>query len=112
MIVEAPPIVEALGIHKHFGALHVLKGVDLKVAERPDTFALPRTAILMKEQQASCLTVNAESAIVRTPITIGIRAGEEIEIVSGLTGEERIIAGNVAAYREGQTVEVVTGPPK
>ncbi len=85
---------------------------DLKVAERPDTFALPRTAILMKEQQASCLTVNSESAIVRTPIMIGIRAGEEIEIVSGLTGDERIIAGNVAAYREGQTVEVVTGPPK
>ena len=28
------PSVEARGIHKHFGALHVLKGVDLAVAER------------------------------------------------------------------------------
>src|SRR3977135_1123104 len=28
------PIVDARGLHKHFGALHVLKGVDLKVAER------------------------------------------------------------------------------
>jgi len=25
------PIVDARGIHKHFGALHVLKGVDLRV---------------------------------------------------------------------------------
>ncbi len=29
-----PPIIQARGIHKHFGALHVLKGVDLLVAER------------------------------------------------------------------------------
>src|SRR5258706_864643 len=27
------PIVDARGLHKHFGALHVLKGVDLEVAE-------------------------------------------------------------------------------
>lgn len=85
---------------------------DLKVAERPDCFALPRTAILMKEQQAFCLTVNAESTIVRTPINIGIRAGEDVEVVSGLTGQERIIPGNVAAYREGQLVEVIVTPAK
>ncbi|QDU25899.1 Multidrug resistance protein MdtA precursor [Anatilimnocola aggregata] len=85
---------------------------DLKVAERPDTYALPRTAILWKDQQASCLTVNADNVIVRIPIVTGIRAGEEVEIVSGLTGDERIIAGNVAAYREGQSVEVVSIPPK
>jgi RND family efflux transporter MFP subunit len=85
---------------------------DLKVAERPDAFALPRTAILMKEQQAACLTVNAENTIVRTPIVTGIRAGEEVEIVSGLMGNERVIPANVAAYREGQVVEIIATPPK
>ena len=34
------PIVEARGIHKHFGALHVLKGVDLTVAERELVFII------------------------------------------------------------------------
>ncbi len=85
---------------------------DLKVAERPDCLALPRTAILMKEQQAFCLTVNADSTIVRTPIVVGIRAGEDVEVVSGLSGSERIIPSNVAAYREGQSVEVVETPSK
>jgi ABC-type polar amino acid transport system ATPase subunit len=33
-------IVEARGIHKHFGALHVLKGVDLLVAERELVFVI------------------------------------------------------------------------
>src|SRR5712672_935495 len=34
------PIVEARGIHKHFGALHVLKGVDLTVAPRELVFVI------------------------------------------------------------------------
>nr|WP_274707777.1 amino acid ABC transporter ATP-binding protein [Roseicella aerolata] len=36
----ARPIVEARGIHKHFGQLHVLKGVDLVVAERELVFVI------------------------------------------------------------------------
>ncbi|WP_369412755.1 amino acid ABC transporter ATP-binding protein [Neoroseomonas alba] len=34
------PIVEARAIHKHFGHLHVLKGVDLKVAEKELVFLI------------------------------------------------------------------------
>jgi ABC-type polar amino acid transport system ATPase subunit len=34
------PIVDARAIHKHFGALHVLKGVDLTVAERELVFVI------------------------------------------------------------------------
>ena len=33
-------MIEARGIHKHFGALHVLKGVDLLVAERELVFVI------------------------------------------------------------------------
>jgi ABC-type polar amino acid transport system ATPase subunit len=33
-------IIEARGLHKHFGALHVLKGVDLVVAERELVFVI------------------------------------------------------------------------
>src|SRR5436190_596969 len=36
----AGPIVEARGLHKYFGALHVLKGVDLAVAERELVFII------------------------------------------------------------------------
>ena len=34
------PIVDARGLHKHFGPLHVLKGVDLVVAERELVFLI------------------------------------------------------------------------
>jgi ABC-type polar amino acid transport system ATPase subunit len=36
----AAPIVAATGIHKHFGALHVLKNVDLLVAEKELVFVI------------------------------------------------------------------------
>jgi ABC-type polar amino acid transport system ATPase subunit len=38
--VPTRPIVDARAIHKHFGALHVLKGVDLAVAERELVFVI------------------------------------------------------------------------
>ena len=37
----------------------------------------------------------------------GIEAGGEVEIVSGLEGDEQIIGVNAGAFREGQQVEVV-----
>jgi len=37
---EPRPIIEARGVHKHFGQLHVLKGVDLVVAERELVFVI------------------------------------------------------------------------
>jgi ABC-type polar amino acid transport system ATPase subunit len=40
MPATGAPIVEARGIHKHFGALHVLKGVDLVVRERELVFVI------------------------------------------------------------------------
>ena len=40
MADQAKAIVEARGIHKHFGTLHVLKGVDLRVAERELVFVI------------------------------------------------------------------------
>jgi ABC-type polar amino acid transport system ATPase subunit len=37
---SSPPIVSAKGVHKHFGHLHVLKGVDLEVTERELVFVI------------------------------------------------------------------------
>jgi RND family efflux transporter MFP subunit len=90
---------------KYRPGLYVI--ADLKLAERKDVLALPRTAIVMKDQQAACLTVNESNVIARTPIVLGIRAGDEVEVVSGLTGNEQVIPTNPAAYRDGQVVEVI-----
>jgi len=40
MTPTPPAIIDARGIHKHFGASHVLRGVDLLVAERELVFVI------------------------------------------------------------------------
>ena len=81
---------------------------DLKVAERKDSLSLPKTALVTHEGQPCCLRVDRSGHVVRTPLVTGLRAGNDVEIVAGLAGQEDVIALNVAAYREGQLVEPVS----
>ena len=50
----------------------------------------------------------AEHRIERRAIALGLQAGNEFEVRSGLDGTEQIIASNPSAFREGQIVEVVS----
>ena len=42
----------------------------------------------------------------RPSITLGIQAGTEFQVLSGLDGTEQLIGSNPSAFREGQTVEI------
>lgn len=91
----------------------------LKVAERTDALALPKGAVLTADGKTYCYTIttkgttndDSEGEVVRTPIEVGIRAGDDIEIVSGLSGDEQIIGVNASAFREGQLVQVDQAKP-
>jgi RND family efflux transporter MFP subunit len=80
---------------------------DLKVAERKDVLAIPRSAVLTQEHRASCLCVDPTGKVLRVPLVLGIQSGNDVEVVSGLTGEENVIALNVGSFREGQQVEII-----
>ena len=60
-------IVDARAIHKHFGTLHVLKGVDLKVDERELVLGASIGISLFPTdgENASALTRNADTAMYR-----------------------------------------------
>lgn len=79
---------------------------DLKVAERQDALSLPKTAIMTQGGQHSCWTVDDAGKIVRTSLTLGILAGTDVEVLSGISGDEDVIGVNPAAFREGQEVEI------
>lgn len=84
---------------------------NLKVAEREDVLCLPKTALLTQEGKPCCLCVDGAGKVVRTPVAVGLQAGNDVEIISGLSGDEDVIALNAAGYREGQQVEAVAAPP-
>ncbi|MBI3863804.1 MAG: efflux RND transporter periplasmic adaptor subunit [Planctomycetia bacterium] len=78
----------------------------LKVAERNGVLSLPKGAVQAADGKSFCYTIDAEGIVARTPIETGIRTDEDVEIVSGLSGDEQVIGVNAAAFREGQQVEV------
>ena len=83
---------------------------EIEVARRTDALSLPKSAILKQGAESFCLSISSENKIVKLPIKTGIVAvtptGTDIEILSGLTGDESLIGANLAAYKEGQAVEV------
>ena len=84
---------------------------ELEVAVRENALSLPRTAILTQDKSTFCLTVDDQGKVVQTPLQLGIQAGTDVEISSGLTGTERVITANVAGFRAGQVVEAVSEKP-
>ncbi len=78
----------------------------ITIAELPDVISLPKTAVVTQEKQTYCFVVAVEGRLVRQPIELGLQAGTEFEVRSGLTGSEQVIGVNANAFREGQTVEL------
>ncbi|AMV20158.1 Efflux pump periplasmic linker BepF [Planctomyces sp. SH-PL14] len=80
--------------------------VALTVAELEDVLSLPRTAIFTQDKRTCCYTIGADGKVVLTPVTLGLQAGNELEVRSGLTGDEQVIGANTSAFRPGLPVEI------
>ncbi len=85
---------------------------EIEVDRRADVMSLPKSAILKDGDKSFVLGISAEKKIEKLQIKTGIVAvtptATDVEIVSGLTGDESLIGTNVAAYKDkvGQAVEI------
>ena len=73
--------------------------------ERPDVYVLPLSAIVREGKQAFCWVVKGGQAA-RTPITLGLQVGNDVEVTSGLKGDELVVQSQAGSLQEGQPVEV------
>ena len=73
--------------------------------EHPDVYVLPLSAVVREGKQAFCWTVQ-DGRAVRTPITLGLQVGNDVEVVSGLKPDEMVIQSQAGSLQEGQAVEV------
>ena len=78
----------------------------ITVAELPNVLSIPRAAIVTQDKLTYCFCVDTSGKVERRPVSLGLQAGTEIEIRSGLTGDEQVITVNANVFREGQTVEI------
>lgn len=78
--------------------------------QRDNVLVLPIAAIVKSSDGTRCCVVENGKIQFRA-IEIGMRAGDEIEIVSGLEGTENVVLLRAAALQAGQPVEVIAKKP-
>jgi RND family efflux transporter MFP subunit len=84
--------------------------VHLKLSNTAGSLRLPSSALLFRSEGLRVAIVGPDQRVVLTPISIGRDLGSEVEVASGLTGNEAIIADPPDSLLAGQTVRVVTPP--
>ena len=64
----------------------------------PNAMVLPASAIVRTDKQASCWTVRDAQAV-RAPIGLGLQVGGEVEVASGLKGDEMVVQSQAESLR-------------
>jgi HlyD family secretion protein len=75
-----------------------------------DVLALPLTAVRIADGRATCFTIS-DGKLARQSIALGLSDGKEVEVTSGLTGDEVVVEKAAADLKEGQPGEAA-GPAK
>lgn len=80
------------------------------LAESADALVIPISAVRIEQRQSSCFCIE-DGKLVKKSIDLGLKAGKEVEVVSGLTTEDMVVEKATAELKEGQPAEAAS-PPK
>ncbi|TQV88308.1 efflux RND transporter periplasmic adaptor subunit [Aliikangiella coralliicola] len=85
-------------------------GLNIKVAvangESKEVLAVPRDALVLRREGASIFKVNGENKAEEVKVSIGIGAGEMVEIIGNVAPGDRVIVRGAERLRNGQAVSV------
>lgn len=108
--------------------LNGLVYVDLPVAEtdnalRAGTFArgefelgrtramsLPQSAVLLRDGFSYVFRIDQQNTVAQTKVEVGQRRGDQIEIVSGIAADTRVVASGAGFLADGDLVRVTDAP--
>ncbi len=79
--------------------------VALRVQNDPNALTLPLQAITRGEDKTTVFLVNSQNHVEEREIHTGIEGSDRIQVLSGLNEGDRVIVGNLGAYRPGQHVD-------
>jgi multidrug efflux pump subunit AcrA (membrane-fusion protein) len=82
--------------------------VHIVLQERRDVLTVPVSAVVAADKQSFCWTVH-EGRAVRKPLVLGLQVGGDVEVLSGLQGDERVVQSLSGTLEEGQAVEIEAG---
>jgi HlyD family secretion protein len=68
---------------------------------------LPQSAVMLRDGFSYVLRVGADSKVTQAKVTVGRRAGDRIEITSGIDAAAKVVAAGGGFLGDGDTVRVV-----
>jgi len=77
------------------------------LAVRTNALVLPAAALVRQGDETFCWCVESGRAV-RTPVTVGLRVGDEVEILAGLDGAQSVVRDGTLPLTEGQSVEILS----
>lgn len=80
--------------------------VKFSVPPADDVWVVPATALVTRAAGSQVLAVGADGAVRYVPVQLGRDLGQSVEIVSGLTGQERLVVSPPDGLRDGVRVAV------
>jgi HlyD family secretion protein len=80
--------------------------VRLMLQEKPDALTLPSAAVIRQGKDAFCYRLIGGKAT-KTPIQLGIKVGDDLEVLSGIAAGETVIMNKAAALKDGQSVKLL-----
>ncbi len=80
--------------------------VKITLQEAKDVLTLPSAAIVRQGKEAFCYRLIGGKAS-KTPVQVGIKVGDDNEIVRGVTASDTVILNKASALNDGQAVNVV-----
>ncbi len=83
--------------------------VDLVVGSRPASLLLPQEALLKQNQQVYVYLVVAGDQVQRREVTPGWAQGGEVEVLDGLTAQDRVVVEGQTRLTPGSRIQVVQG---
>jgi RND family efflux transporter MFP subunit len=79
--------------------------VSLRIQNDPAALTLPLQAINRGADKTIVLLVNSQNHVEEREIHTGIEGSDRIQVLSGLNAGDRVIVGNLGAYRPGEHVD-------
>jgi RND family efflux transporter MFP subunit len=77
---------------------------------RARAMSLPQSAVLLRDGFSYVFRLDEQNKVAQTKVSMGQRMGDQIEIVSGITADTRVVASGAGFLADGDLVRVVDAP--
>jgi RND family efflux transporter MFP subunit len=77
----------------------------LSLRERKNALTVPLEAVTRSGDDATVLAVNAQNILEERHVKLGLEDNSRVEVLSGLSDQDRVVIGNRSEFRNGQKIQ-------